>query len=142
GFRTLWLKHGLNRTLVKRSVMTLPYGSTRYSCADFIVGDYLRLGKAPEFAKDQYGKAANYLSHFVWAAIDQVVVKARHAMDWLQSSARTLVSQGIDSITWVSPSGFPAIQTYYKQNIHRINTKLHGSAKLVVLADTDVPDRN
>lgn len=142
GLRERWLKHGLNRTLVKRSVMTLPYGSTRYSCAEFIVQDYLKAGKVPEFAKTEYAKAANYLSHFVWAAIGEVVVKAREAMQWLQDAARQLVREGAQEIQWVTPSGFPAIQAYWEQDVKQIRTQLCGGAVLKMHRDIDVADSN
>lgn len=141
GYRDRWLSHGINRTLVKRSVMTLPYGSTRFSCADFIVGDYLKLGKVVEFAKEEYGPAAQYLSHFVWDAIAEVVVKAREAMAWLQGAARRVIGEGGDEITWTTPSGFPVFQQYVEQEEHRINTKLCGNAKLRMQIDTETPDR-
>ena len=142
GYRRRWLAHGMNRSLVKRSVMTLPYGSTRYSCAEFIVQDYLRGGKVPEFEKGEYEKAANYLSHFVWAAIGDVVVKAREAMQWLQQGARQLVREGHHEIKWVTPSGFPAIQAYWESDVHQIHTKLCGGARLKIHHDTDTPDIN
>lgn len=138
-FRSRWLKHGINRTVVKRSVMTLPYGSTRFSCADFVCDDYLKVGKAPEFAREEYTRAATYLSHFVWEAIGEVVVKAREAMEWLQMCARLILKNGYQDISWTSPSGFPAIQTYWKQEIHRVRSRLCGGAKLVMLSDTDAP---
>jgi len=130
-FRPMWLAHGLNRSLVKRSVMTLPYGSTRFSCSDFIAGDYLKAGKAPEFSKDEYGPAAQYLSHFVWDSIGEVVVKAREAMDYLQRNSKNILKDN-DAIRWVTPSGFPVAQFYQKEQLHRINTKLAGNTKIRV----------
>jgi DNA-directed RNA polymerase len=142
GYRDKWLAHGMNRKLVKRSVMTLPYGSTRFSCADFIVGDYLKQGLAVQFAKEEYGKAAQYLSHFVWEAIGEVVVKAREAMDWLQRGARQIIKGGEDLITWKVPSGFPVVQRYQEQDSHRIRTNLCGNAFLRLSVDNDNPDSN
>lgn len=145
GYRLLWLRHKLNRTLVKRSVMTLPYGSTRFSCADFIVGDYLRAGKAPEFAKAEYSKAAQYLSKFVWQAIGDVVVKAREAMEWLQKGARQIVKASPDrdvTIRWVTPTGFPVLQAYWGTTVHQIHTKLCGQARLKIHSDADEADLN
>lgn len=142
GYRDKWLRHGINRTLVKRSVMTLPYGSTRFSCADFIVGDYLKMGKAVEFEKTEYTKAAQYLSHFVWDAIGEVVVKAREAMNWLQKGARQVIKRGDETIRWVGPSGFPVIQSYMQRNEHQIHTNLCGSARLKIHVDTDKADAN
>jgi len=142
GFRSRWLAHGLNRSLVKRSVMTLPYGSTRFSCADFIVGDYLKLGKVTQFEKIEYAQAAQYLSHFVWEAIGDVVVKAREAMTWLQQSARTLIKGGAESISWTAPCGFPVRQFYQEQDNHRIRTNLCGNAFLRITVDGENPDVN
>jgi DNA-directed RNA polymerase len=141
-FRTKWLAHGLNRSLVKRSVMTLPYGSTRFSCADFIVGDYLKLGKAKEFEKEEYNKAAQFLSHFVWDAIAEVVVKAREAMNWLQACARQIIKNGDEVIRWKVPSGFPVAQRYHEQDSHRIRTNLCGNAFLRISIDNETPDIN
>jgi DNA-directed RNA polymerase len=142
GYRNKWLTHGMNRTLVKRSVMTLPYGSTRFSCADFIVGDYMKHGKAPEFEKEEYSRAAQYLSHFVWDGIGEVVVKAREAMTWLQGAARAIIKDGYETIRWVVPSGFPVIQRYQEQDSHRIRTNLCGNAFLRLSVDNDTPDVN
>lgn len=141
-YRQQWLKHGINRTLVKRSVMTLPYGSTRFSCAEFIVQDYLKHGKAVEFPKESYQAAAQYLSHPVWKGIGVVVVKAREAMDWLQASAKLLVKEGAEEIMWITPTGFPVLQHYWKANEHRIRTRLHGNCKIIVYSESDEADRN
>lgn len=142
GFRHRWLQHGIGRSLVKRSVMTLPYGSTRFSCADFIVDDYLKAGKAPEFSREEYAAAAQYLSHFVWDSISDVVVKAREAMNWLQQAARQLMKEGHEAIRWTTPTGFPVAQYYQEQDSHRINTKLCGNAKIRLSVDKDTPDAN
>lgn len=140
-FRRMWLNHGLNRNLVKRSVMTKPYGSTRFSSADFIVSDYMREGKAPEFAKEDYHPAARYLSKFVWEAISEVVVKADEAMVWLQNASR-LILQDRDHIRWITPSGFPVIQRYQKIEHARIRTRLNGPALLRMGYETDKADKS
>lgn len=140
-YRERWLNHGISRKLVKRSVMTLPYGSTRFSCADFIVADYMRMGLSPEFEKTEYSEAAQYLSHFVWDGIGEVVVKASEAMKWLQRATKPILENDLD-VRWVSPSGFPVIQAYQAKEEHRIKTQLCGSAFLRTFKDTASPDRN
>lgn len=140
-YRDLWLKHGISRSLVKRSVMTLPYGSTRFSCAEFIRDDYLKQGKAPEFAKDEYSAAANFLSHFVWDSISDVVVKAKEAMDYLQASTKLMIKEDSEEIKWIAPSGFPVIQRYFVREVHRIHTKLAGNTKIRLTCDSDSPDK-
>lgn len=142
GFRSRWLAHGITRKLVKRSVMTLPYGSTRFSSAEFIQSDYLKAGKAPEFDKKEWSKAANFLSHPVWKAIGEVVVKAREAMDWLQRASRTILKGDTDHIMWTTPSGFPVMQVYWQQSVHQIRTRLCGGAVLKLKTDIDEEDLN
>jgi DNA-directed RNA polymerase len=145
--RLKWLSHGINRTVVKRSVMTTPYGVTRGSAADYVVDDYLKPGSAGSiFQPAEYSKAAQVLMSAVWPAIGDVVVKGREAMEWLRKSARVILAQHTDGddalITWVSPSGFPACQAYYAAEVHRINTKLHGDMKIRVHTELDEPDVN
>lgn len=143
--RLRWLEHGVNRTVVKRSVMTTPYGVTKGSAADYVVDDYLKPGKAGGvFQSSEYGKASQVLMQAVWPAIGDVVVKGREAMEWLRKSARLILAthqEGEDAlITWISPSGFPACQAYYAAEVHRINTKLHGDMKIRVHTELDEPD--
>lgn len=130
GIAKRWRAHKLTRGLVKRSVMTLPYGSTRFSCSDFIKKEYLDAGLAPEFAKDEYAKAANWLSFRVWKAIGNVVVKAREAMEWLQDASDELVDAGITEIQWRSPSGLLVRQLYRKMEVVKIETRLIGGLRI------------
>lgn len=141
GFRTKWITHGLSRDLVKRSVMTLPYGSRQSSWAEFIVSDYLREGKFPELDKRVYEQAARFLSARLAVAIADVVVAATGAMEWLQKASSAILRQGYDTIRWITPSGFPVVQTYWEENLHRINTKLCGGAKLSFTRETDEPKK-
>lgn len=142
--RQKWLAHGISRSVVKRSVMTTPYGVTRRSAIDYVISDYLAEGKAPAFEKSEYMRAASVLMDHAWPAIGDVVVKGIQCMDWLKTSAR-LIMQTVRKddepvITWISPSGFPAVQAYYEVEVHRINSRLHGPVKLRVLSETDTPD--
>lgn len=141
GYKARWLAHGMNRKICKRAVMCLPYGATRFSCSEFIAADYLAEGYVPEFDPTENLKAASYLSHFVWRAIGDVVVKAREAMDWLQAAATEIVAGGDNRVMWVTPTGFPVVQVYWEESVHQINTKLCGRQKLQVRAPTGKPDK-
>ncbi|WP_256244000.1 DNA-directed RNA polymerase [Burkholderia ubonensis] len=139
-YRDKWLAHGMNRSIVKRSVMTLPYGSTRFSCAEFITEDYLKRGKAPEFETSEYRFAAEFLSHLVWDAIGEVVIAASAAMSWLQRSAGLLLKAGWQQIGWTAPSGFMVRQTYNEIDVVRVNTKLLGHTVIKVFGGmSDAP---
>lgn len=130
--RDTWLRHGITRKLTKRSVMTLPYGATRFACSDFIMKDYLQKGLAPEFAKDDYIQAATWLSHRLWAAIGDVVVKGQEAMAWLQRAAREVVEKGHEEVVWTTPNGFRVRQRYSVVNKLRLVSRLHGSTQITL----------
>lgn len=129
-FTAKWRNHVLSRDLVKRSVMTLPYGSTRFSCADFIFSEYVSKHKAPEFDQTDYKPASRALSVYVWDAIGNVVVKAREAMEWLQAASDELIEAGVVEISWRSPSGFMTRQTYDKAEFIKVETRLAGGVRI------------
>lgn len=137
-----WKEHGVVRSLVKRSVMTTPYGVTKRSAAVYVIKDYLEVYANP-FEPVEYQDAANLIMDAIWPAIGEVVIKARAAMDWLKTAGRVIakeVEKDADPIiSWVTPSGFPATQAYYEENIHRIRTRLHGAARIRVVTETDTP---
>lgn len=138
-FARKWIAHGINRKLVKRSVMTLPYGSKRFTCAEFIVDDYMKQGEAPEFERNEYQAAATFLSFIVWEAIGEVVVAARNAMSWLQQCASTLIKSGQSQIRWTTPSGFPVVQVYSETEYLHIRSLLLGGVRIRVATNTDEP---
>lgn len=116
-----WKRHELSRSLVKRSVMTLPYGSTRHSCRDFILREYMDKGSAPEFVKREHEPAARWLSYRVWDGIGEVVVKGREAMEWLQAASAVMCEGNVPHVTWRSPSGFLVRQRYHARETLRLH---------------------
>lgn len=140
--RLKWLAHGVSRKVVKRSVMTTPYGVTLQSATDYVVDDYLSQEETP-FLKEEWKLASRVLMKVVWPAIGDVVIKGRQAMDWLKKGARKIVKSlppDVEPvITWDTPSGFPACQAYFETQEHRINTRLQGMVKIKVLSETDEP---
>ena len=133
GFRSKWLKHKITRKIVKRSVMTMPYGSTRFSSRDFILDDYMNVYHPEEFEKDEYPRAALFLSHIVWSAIAKVVIKGREAMDWLQDCATKIIKSDQPYIEWIAPSGMKIRQDYRKFKLDkRIEVELYGGTKISI----------
>lgn len=142
-----WLKHGISRSVVKRSVMTTPYGVTKMTAQSYVISDYLAAGEAPCFKREEYREAAKVLMDVVWPAIGDVVIKGREAMDYLKKASRIIVrgmKDGDDDqlITWVTPSGFVATQTYYETKVHTITTYLAGKREIRVLSEIDRADSN
>lgn len=115
-----WLAHGLNRKITKRPTMTLPYGSTRFAASSFIM-DYIEEHGMPEVEAGEWGNAANYLSHLVWAALEDNVGKAMEVMTWLQGWAKYAISTG-QRVQWTAPSGLQVSSEYESDNVVRVRS--------------------
>jgi len=129
-----WLQFGIDRSLCKKPVMTMPYGSTRQACMQSVYGCIVEKDK--EFFPKAF-KAAVYLTKFIWDSIGEVVVAARTAMDWLRKAAGT-VSKAGHPLIWTAPSGFRVKQLYSNTEIRRIETTLGGCPVALNVADRPV----
>ncbi len=134
--RDAWLAHGLNRKVTKRTTMTLPYGCTRFAASEFICDDYLVPVAPPEIDKADYGTAANFLSHVVWAAIGDTVVKAREGMDWLRGWAKDAVDNG-KHVEWFAPSGLRVRSEYKREKYTEIRSVVFKSRFNLLKPDWD-----
>lgn len=123
-----WLEIGITRKITKRPVMVLPYGGTRQSMSQYIEESLDEIVKTrPNPWQDgdnpKTFQAAVWLTPTVWSSINEVVVAARSAMDWLQKVGNILAKEG-QSIEWVTPDGFLAQQSYRKQVGDRVELRL------------------
>lgn len=144
GIVARWRTAGIERSMVKRAVMTMPYGVTFRTAWSYVIEETLRAGKVPCFDKTEYRAAADVFMKAMWPAIGEVVVKGREAMDWLKAAARAILRSLPDEaepiITWTSPSGFPASQAYFEAELLSIRTHLKGESRIRVAQETDDPD--
>lgn len=141
-----WLLTGVTRKLTKRPVMVLPYGGTRQSMMTYIEEalDELIAKQGSQWQEgDRTGSftAAAWLTPIVNSSINEVVVAARAAMDWLQKVGNILAKEGC-SIEWTTPDGFLAQQSYKKQRGERLQLRLIGRGPMTFLlnAETDKLD--
>lgn len=134
----LWVKYGIDRSTVKRCVMTLPYGSTKQGMRDFLLEDYMKsVNKVFDF-KETY-KAVQMLAEIVWEAIGDVVVAARAAMEWLQQVAKVLSAHQLP-ITYTTPSGWVVHQSMRKVKTKQVETVLLGRTRITLAEATDKID--
>ena len=140
------LAMGIDRKTTKRATMTLPYGSTRFSCRSFIlewmgeVKERMEAQGVPFPVVGNEFEVAGYLAGHVWESIGEVVVAARSAMEWLRATAQALSRSG-SPLIWTTPDGFPVLQDYRDLAMRRVKTKL--GSRLVYLSlseDTDKLD--
>ena len=125
----MWLELGVDRKICKRPVMIVPYSGTMYSCREYIE-DYLREDAKTNPFGDDLLYPTIYLAQIMWRQIDETVVKAREAMEWLKQVTRLAAIEDLP-ITWSTPSGFQVIQAYREVTTRRIETKMNeGIVKL------------
>lgn len=124
-----WLKHGINRKVCKRPVMTLAYGAKEFGFKTQVFEDTVQPYKfeaGPDFPWEGSGwDAASYMGKLIWECVGQVVIAARAAMDWLQKAARAAASEGLP-VRWETPDGLTVLQAYPKMKSKRAKLTFGG----------------
>jgi len=120
----------INRALVKRPVMTTPYGATLYGMREQIYEELKKqLDKGIIFTTISKDKDlwvfCKYLATVIYESIGEVVVSAREGMDWLQEVARVL-SKDSRPIYWTVPTGFIVKQKYLRPIVKQVKTIING----------------
>jgi DNA-directed RNA polymerase len=133
----------IDRKATKRQTMTLPYGSTRYSCRDY-TEEWFYKEREDRLPWDKKGTfhASLILTDFIWDGIGEVVVRAREVMGWLQDCAKVVAKEGLP-ITWTTPVGFPVVQHYKDFRLRRVKSKMGDSIiKLSLKEELDTIDKS
>jgi DNA-directed RNA polymerase len=133
-----WLKHGVNRKVCKRPVMTLAYGAKAFGFKTQVFEDTVLPYKfevgQENFPWEGTGwKAASYMGSLIWDCVGEVVVAARQAMDWLQKAARAASKEGLP-VRWETPDGLVVLQAYPKMLTKRIKLTFGGVNHRLTLA--------
>lgn len=122
-----WLGY-VDRKLVKRPVMTLPYGAKLYGFKDQIQEEIKKRKDAGEqipYSGDGFYEC-QYLAKVIHSAIVEKVSSAPKIMRWLQSITKIAVKGNLP-IYWKTPCGFPVYQSYKSYNVKDvIRTQLQG----------------
>lgn len=125
---TFWLPR-IKRSLVKRAVMTTPYGVTSYGVRSQIrkllkdekKGDNSFKNSSKDFQKT----ALSWLVSAIEAAMLKSAKSAKVGMAWMQIVAKALAEDGI-AINWTTPDGFVVWQGYPETEKKSIKTYLSG----------------
>ena len=120
----------LDRSLVKRPVMTTPYGATLYGMREQLHEEMKKQkdkGKVFEGIEEgeDLWKHCKYLAGFIYEAIGEVVISARKGMKWLQNCASILNKSDLP-IYWTLPTGFVVKQKYLKSMVSEVKTVING----------------
>lgn len=131
-----WLAYGVTRKVTKRPTMTLSYGAKKYGFTEQLLEDtiYPCLNHHPlAFSKPR--QAASYMANKIWESLGEVVVKAREAMDWLQTASGLLATDKDISgenlpTQWTTPAGFLVRQRYPKTRLKKLRTFCSGTIRV------------
>jgi len=97
----------ISRKVVKRGVMTLPYGVTDLGIRDQIIAD-----RHTEGLPGSPMANANYLKDCLVSAIDDTISAARVVMGFLQGISENLAEHNIP-FSWTTPIEFKVTQAYW-----------------------------
>lgn len=102
------------RKVVKRSVMTVPYGVTGYGVADFMIKD-----KHVSKEEDGYWDRAKYMRDLILSKIDETLSQGRKLQLYFQACAMICAEAGLP-LCWDTPAGSKVTQAYRNMVFKRI----------------------
>jgi len=127
----------MDRKVVKRVVMTIPYNAKPYSNRGYIKEALLE--KGVEIEKEDLTKTVTAVRH----AMDEIVPGPMRVMKWIEIEVDRAISQGHTELKWVTPSGFVVRQKLMKKNIQAVSLQLLGRCKMnVAVDDSDQVDKS
>lgn len=109
----------ITRKVTKRTVMTTPYGVTENSARDYIRQEL----KGVELEKGELQKIVKAIYRY---GVRKVFDGPCRSMEFIQKVAGERIKSGATTLEWITPSGFPVVQEYRRNEAETINTKLLG----------------
>ena len=121
----------IDRKVVKRVVMTIPYNAKPYSNRTYIK-DALK-EKGIEVEKEELTKTVTA----VRGAMEDVVPGPMAVMAWIESEVAKAIDSGKEELSWTTPSGFVVTQRLMKKKKVTVKLQLLGRCELEVAVDED-----
>ena len=134
-----WIAKGVERAAMKRATMTLPYGVTKDSAVRYVAADYLATAM-PDGKLGERLTRARALMNAGWPALTKALPAAMKVREWLHRLGQGASGRG-KVLTWKTPSGFLATQAYFKAEIVRVHTWLHGASHIRIATESADADR-
>jgi len=147
----------------KKPTMVIPYGGTKISCRDdcrLYLEKFTKKARELDqsynnpFEKLKFTKEDNksvnmqvyaitMLHHLVWKALDEIVIAARVAMQFLKKITQVIVNDGKhgNMLYWDSKTGLRIYQDIKNSKENRISTFLEGRIQLTLREDTKNIDK-
>tara|TARA_B100000287_G_scaffold6634_1_gene6395 strand:+ start:1691 stop:4036 length:2346 start_codon:yes stop_codon:yes gene_type:complete len=116
----------MDRKVVKRTVMTIPYNAKPFSNRSYI-RDALK-EKGIEISKEDLTATVQAVRD----AMHTVVPGPMAVMKWIEDEVAKAIKRGATELTWLTPSGFVVNQRIMKKKIVRLDLQLLGRCRLNV----------
>jgi DNA-directed RNA polymerase len=131
------IQQHLDRSTVKRVVMTVPYNAKPHSNRGYIRSALKE--KGVEIEKDDLTKTVTAVRD----AMHQVVPGPMKAMKWIEEEVGKAIARGATELEWVTPSGFVVSQRLMKKESQRLQLQLLGAVQQITVStgDSDKVDK-
>ena len=127
----------MDRKVVKRVVMTVPYNAKPFSNRGYIRDALAE--KGVEISKEDLTATVKAVRD----AMDVVVPGPMAVMSWIEQEVAAAIKAGKEFLEWTTPSGFVVHQKLNKKEIVSLELQLLGRCKMkVAVGDTDEVDIN
>jgi DNA-directed RNA polymerase len=125
----------LDRKVVKRVVMTVPYNAKPFSNRGYIREALTE--KGVEISKEDLTATVKAVRD----AMDVVVPGPMAVMSWIEQEVTTAIKNGKDFLEWTTPSGFVVHQKLNKKEVVSLQLQLLGACRMqVAVGDKDEVD--
>jgi DNA-directed RNA polymerase len=127
----------MDRKVVKRVVMTVPYNAKPYSNRGYIRDALAE--KGVEISKEDLTATVKAVRD----AMNVVVPGPMAVMSWIETEVAAAIKAGKEYLEWTTPSGFVVHQKLNKKEVVRLKLQLLGDCEMqVAVGDTDEVDIN
>ena len=119
-----YMHRWMNRSVCKRTVMTIPYNATKDSSRKYIREALLEEGIDP--TKDELTQVVNA----VYSSMDSIVPGPMQVMRWIKKHVGLYIRSGAKEVEWVTPSGFIVNQRRDDIETERMELQLLGRTSI------------
>jgi DNA-directed RNA polymerase len=119
----------IDRKLIKRNVMTVPYGVTQRGMAEQLAAE-IKLETSLKYRRlqENLNKACNALGIVNYETIRTEIPSAIIVKEWLQACSEEFTKHG-QPVYWTTPLGLKVVQEKLKTTIKRVETTM-GKSKI------------
>lgn len=118
---------GVDRKLVKQTVMTSVYGVTFVGARNQIANRLKERGFAD--SREMF-KVSSYAARITLDELAMMFSEAKGIMNWLGAVAAEVVQKTGETVTWTTPLGLPIMQPYRNKETHEVSTVMQSISLL------------